>query len=335
MDDLPALPILEVSSLVHSLSLTDDLPAQVSRLLGLPEELIVNTLSRINSNSRLLALPEELTVNILSRLNSDDLARCRAVSKAFPDICTKVRSVNLLCSLDRYTNSGQPITPFKEIVTRDVDLILRTSDVDSISIGVEERANHQPLDIELDDLHLTEVSFVDPLLKKVSEGLASLSISDYRMHSYRQCSGVLFLISMFCNNLRKLVLKNAWLTTYRLDPMPKLNSLTLAFVRLDDQDLSTVNRCCPSLRILELIMVEGLEKPQINLLHLRSCRYVGFSSATMPLIHAPNLTGIEIGFGPQIDKIISRKIDLRPEVLSYPESVPFTFARNYWSRYGV
>lgn len=163
MDDLPALPILEAPSRPNSPSLT-----------------------------HIFDLPEELIVNILSRLYSDDLARNRVVSKAFSDISTKVRSVNLLCSLDRYTNSGRLITPFKKIVT---DLILSMGDVDSISIGVEERADHKSLEIKLDDLYLMEVSFVYRWLMRVREGLTSLSISDYRLHSRRKCSEVLSLIS--------------------------------------------------------------------------------------------------------------------------------------------
>lgn len=95
--------------------------------------------------------------------------------------------------------------------------------------------------------------------------------------------------------------------------MLKLTSLTLACVRLDDEDLDKVNSYCPSLQILNLILVEGLKNPQIDLLHLRTCRYVESSlatTATLPLIHAPNLTRFEVGFGPQIDKIVRYELDL-------------------------
>ncbi|KAI8553644.1 hypothetical protein RHMOL_Rhmol05G0032300 [Rhododendron molle] len=48
-------------------------------------------------------------------------------------------------------------------------------------------------------------------------------------------------------NLHELVLKNAWLSTKGLSSaMLKLTSLTLAFVRLDDEGLYNVNSCCPS-----------------------------------------------------------------------------------------
>ncbi|KAI8553637.1 hypothetical protein RHMOL_Rhmol05G0031600 [Rhododendron molle] len=248
MDDLPALPILEVPSLLNSPSLT-----------------------------YIYDLPEELIVNILSRLYSDHLARSRVVSKRFSDISTEVRSVNLLRSLDRYTNSRR-LTPFKKIIT---DLILSMGDVDSISIGVEERAIHKSLEIKLDDLYLTEVSFVYPWLKRVCGGLTSLSISDYRKHSRRKWSGVLSLISFHCKNLHELVLKNAWLSTNGLSSaMLMLTSLTLAYVRPDGENLDKVNSCLPSLQILNLILVEGLKNPQIDLLHLRTCQYVGSSLAT-------------------------------------------------------
>ncbi|KAE9448744.1 hypothetical protein C3L33_19357, partial [Rhododendron williamsianum] len=240
MDDLPALPILEAPSRPNSPSLT-----------------------------HIYDLPKELIINILRRLYSDDLACCRLVSKTFFDISTEFRSINLLCPLDRYTNSGQPITPFKEIVK---DLILSMGDVDYISIGVEERAKHKSLDKKLDDLHLTEALAAE--------------------------------YGRVCTNLHELVLKNAWLSTNGLSSaMLKLTSLTLACVRLDDEDLDKVNSCCPSLRILKLILVEGLKEPRIDLLHLRKCQYVGSSfetTARLQLIHAPNLTRIEVGFGQRI-----------------------------------
>ncbi|KAI8553640.1 hypothetical protein RHMOL_Rhmol05G0031900 [Rhododendron molle] len=294
MDDLPALPILEVPSLLNSPSLT-----------------------------HIYDLPEELIVNILRRLYSDHLARSRVVSKTFSDISTKVRSVNLLCPLDRYTNSGRRPTPFKIIIT---DLILSTGDVDSISIGVEERANHKSLDVKLDDLYLTEVSFVYRWLKRVCGGLTSLSISDYRMHSRRKWSEVLSLISFHCKNLHELVLKNAWLSTNGLSSaMLMLTSLTLEFVRLDDEDLDKVNSCCPSLQILNLILVEGLKNPQIDLLHLRTYHYVGFrveTTAWLPLIRAPHLTSYEVGFGRGIDEISRLEFGLDP-VVYRPRSITF------------
>ncbi|KAG5547309.1 hypothetical protein RHGRI_013104 [Rhododendron griersonianum] len=125
MDDLPALPILEAPSRPNSPSPT--------HIYDLPEELIVE--------------------EILNRLGSVDLARIRSVSFTFYDFSTEFRSINLHCNLDSYTNSGRPITPFKIFAT---DLILRMGGVNSISISVEERANHKSIDIKLDDLHLME-----------------------------------------------------------------------------------------------------------------------------------------------------------------------------------
>ncbi|KAI8553648.1 hypothetical protein RHMOL_Rhmol05G0032700 [Rhododendron molle] len=282
MADLPAQPILEAPSRPNSPSLT-----------------------------HILDLPEELLDDIVCRLGSVDLARSRCVSNTFFDISTEFRSINLLCHLGGYINSGRPITPFKISA---MDLILGMKFVDSISIGVEERANHESLDVNSDDLYLTEVSFVDGWLRslrRVPGRFTSLSISDYPMHSRGKWSEVLSLISLHCKNLHELVLKNAWLSTNGLSAMLMLTSLKLEFVRLDDEDLDKVNRCCPFLRNLNLIMVEGLKKPQIDLLHLRTYKYVGSSLATterLPLIHAPNLTRLE--FGPCVDKIKRLDFDL-------------------------
>ncbi|KAG5547307.1 hypothetical protein RHGRI_013102 [Rhododendron griersonianum] len=130
-----------------------------------------------------------------------------------------------------------------------------------------------------------------------------------------------------CKNLHELVLKNAWLSTNGLSTaMLKLTSLTLEFVRLDDEDLEKVNSCCPYLQNLNLILVGGLKNPRIDLMHLRTIRYVGSSLATtaeLRLIRAPNLTKVEVGFGRQI-AIMRWDLDLGSTDLSgQPLSLKF------------
>lgn len=92
----------------------------------------------------------------------------------------------------------------------------------------------------------------------------------------------------------KLVVRNAWLSVDGLIPMPMLTSLTLEFVRLDDEDLSKINISFPNLTELNLIGVGGLKEPNINLLHLRTCQW-SVSNAPLSLtICAPNLVDFQL-----------------------------------------
>ncbi|KAI8553636.1 hypothetical protein RHMOL_Rhmol05G0031500 [Rhododendron molle] len=96
------------------------------------------------------------------------------------------------------------------------------------------------------------------------------------------------------HNLRKLVLKNAWLSADGFNVMPALTDLTLEFIRLDDEDLSKVNSCFPSLQVLNLMGVGGLKEPKIHLLRLRECRWTVFNAPLSLTILAPNLIKLKL-----------------------------------------
>lgn len=149
-------------------------------------------------------LPSPILVDILSRLsNSTDLARCRLASKALSSLSRDVRSITLFCSSDRYLRSRSPesqtqITPFKTLIVNNVDLLSKT--LTSISLVVERPLRDVDGDgyDDSDDLHLTAVDFVARWLPKVNQRLRSLSISDCWSQSCWRRSGILGLISGFC-----------------------------------------------------------------------------------------------------------------------------------------
>ncbi|XP_058215540.1 F-box/LRR-repeat protein At4g29420 [Rhododendron vialii] len=245
-------------------------------------------------------LPPHLIHEILSRLNSSlDLARCQLASKTLAAASAEVRSINLLCSFDRYTKSRLPstkhlTTPFKKIFA---NLVSRSSHVDSVSIGVERPLgglSYDDVEDEADDLYLNDVGFVREWLPGVCGRLRSFEVSDFWIQSCWRRSEVLSLISSCCHNLHKLVLKNAWLSADGLNAMPTLTDLTLEFIRLDDEDLGKVNSCFPSLQILNLIGVGGLKEPKIHLLHLRECRWTVSNAPLSLTILAPNLIKLKL-----------------------------------------
>lgn len=109
------------------------------------------------------------------------------------------------------------------------------------------------------------------------------------------------------HNLLKLDLKEAWLSVDGLTPLPKLTSLTLEFIRLDDEDLNKINTCFPSLQNLNLLGVGGLKDPKISLLHLKSCQWT--------ISNVPHTLSI---FAPSLEKLKLSCIKPRSLVLDAP-----------------
>ncbi|KAL6585874.1 hypothetical protein OROMI_002518 [Orobanche minor] len=207
-------------------------------------------------------LPPPLLLEILSRLpDSADVARCRVSSKTVNSLVPEIRSINLHCSYRRYAKSRSTLTS-----------------VETVSIGVEKPLRlvaYDDVDDEEDDLFLSDVNFVKTWLPKVCGDLRSISISDFWVQSCWRRSDVLNLISSQCGlELLELEIKNAWLSVNGLTPMSKLTTLTLEFVRLDDENLEKINECFPCLQVLNLIGVGGLKEPMIHLMHLRTCQWI-------------------------------------------------------------
>ncbi|XP_024958860.1 F-box/LRR-repeat protein At4g29420 isoform X2 [Cynara cardunculus var. scolymus] len=250
-------------------------------------------------------LPQALILEILSRLNdSADVARCRLAWKTFDALSSDLRSINLQCSLERYirsrsrasdsSSSAQITIPFKRIF---LNLVSNLRVVDSVRIGTEKPlrdVSYDDVEDEADDLYLTDGNFVKEWLPRVSGELKSLSVSDFWVQSCWRRSNLLPLVSAYCHNLLKLEVKNAWLSVDNLNPMPNLTSLTLEFIRLDDDNLNELNRCFPSLQVLNLIGVGGLKLPTIHLPNLKTCHWAVSNAPSSLSLIAPNLITLRL-----------------------------------------
>ncbi|KAK9697212.1 hypothetical protein RND81_08G021800 [Saponaria officinalis] len=242
-------------------------------------------------------LPPSLLLEILSRLaDSSDLTRCRLTCKTLNSVSYDVTSLRLLCTYQRYAYSrAHPSsTPFKSLVTR---FITRMSQLDSVSLGVDDSLtglSFDDVEDEENDLHLTDAEFVSDWLISVEKSLKTLSFVDFWVQACWRRSYVLSLISNHCLRLNELVVKNAWLSMEGVTQMSSLTSLTLEFIRLDDENLSKLNECFPCLQTLNLLGVGGLLDPKICFKHLKSCRWT-ISNAPLSLtVVAPELVSLKL-----------------------------------------
>ncbi|KAJ8440782.1 hypothetical protein Cgig2_007188 [Carnegiea gigantea] len=94
--------------------------------------------------------------------------------------------------------------------------------------------------------------------------------------------------------LYELEVKNAWLSVEGVSTMSSLTCLTLEFVRIDDENLSTLNDCCPCLEILNLIGVGGLKEPRIYLQYLKRCWWTVSNVPLSLTIVAPKLIKLKL-----------------------------------------
>ncbi|OIT25645.1 f-boxlrr-repeat protein [Nicotiana attenuata] len=96
------------------------------------------------------------------------------------------------------------------------------------------------------------------------------------------------------HHLLELEIKNSWLSVDGLLLMPKLTTLTLEFITLDDENLEKVNQCFPYLQVLNLIGVEGLKEPKIHLEHLKHCHWTVSNGPRSVTIVAPKLVQLNL-----------------------------------------
>ncbi|XP_051223318.1 F-box/LRR-repeat protein At4g29420 isoform X1 [Lolium perenne] len=148
---------------------------------------------------------------------------------------------------------------------------------------------------EGDDLHLTTgESVASWAATAAGPALREVDIADFWPQSCWRKAEALPVISRLCHNLVKLKLKNAWLSVARLKIMPTLTHLALEFIRLDDEDLSALNRCFPCLETLNLIGVGGLKDPKIDLPQLKTCCWEVSNIPRSLAIHAPKLVYLDL-----------------------------------------
>lgn len=94
--------------------------------------------------------------------------------------------------------------------------------------------------------------------------------------------------------LNELQVKKSWLSVDGLGAMSSLTSLTLEFVRIDDENLSKVNECFPCLQTLNLIGVGGLKEPKICLQVLETCQWTVSNVPLSLTIIAPKMVQLKL-----------------------------------------
>ncbi|KAI4380378.1 hypothetical protein MLD38_006576 [Melastoma candidum] len=246
-------------------------------------------------------LPHHLILDILSRLDTPSLARTRLVSKTLNCLSRQVTSVSLHWTVPKYLSHlhsprGLNLTPFKSALKA---IVLSTPRVQRVaygmdcSIGPEGFGDYDEAE-DGDDMYMTDDGFVGDWVWRVRDDLRVLKVADFWVQSCWRKSEILPLLSWSCHNLCELELKSTWLSVEGLVPIPSLTSLTLDFVRLDDENLNSISTCFPSLQVLNLCGVGGLQEPKIELAHLKICQ-CSVSNVPQSLeIIAPNLVRLKL-----------------------------------------
>lgn len=242
-------------------------------------------------------LPGQVIVDILSRLyDASDLSRCRLASRHLLQLSSHVHSIRFYCTYSRFLRSraGDKITPFKGTVK---SILSKLVQVQSVRFDMEEsmqRLSYEEDEGELSDFWLTDIDFVMEWMPQVAGSLRELCITDFWQQSCWRCTNVLSVISRYCKALCSLELRNAWLSVEGLQKMSMLTSLTLEFIRLNDESLTMINECFPALEVLHLINVGGLKDPAICLPQLRVCRWTVSNSPVSLILDACKLFELKL-----------------------------------------
>ncbi|XP_051231135.1 F-box/LRR-repeat protein At4g29420 isoform X1 [Lolium perenne] len=282
------------------------------------------------------SLPAAILADVLGRVaDTGDLAACRLASRALLAASYHCPRVSLSAAARarrrrREGGGGNGGNAFRAAAANFASLIgpyLRSLAVDASdghdfpddAVWVEEGEFD-----EGDDLHLTSgESVASWAATAAGPALREVDIADFWPQSCWRKAEALPVISNFCHNLVKLKLKNAWLSVAGLKIMPNLTHLALEFIRLDDEDLSALNRCFPCLETLNLIGVGGLKDPKIDLPQLKTCCWEVSNIPRSLAIHAPKLVYLELKcVHPEI--LINLQLTYAPAVCAFANISIFT-----------
>jgi hypothetical protein len=164
-----------------------------------------------------------------------------------------------------------------------------------IEVDAEMQANpFQKKEIHMVDFWLSEPMFVRKWLSLCSHSLRHLTIVDYGQQAIMRQSPILRALSESCKNLHHLELRNMYLDTTDLHPLPSLQSLTLRCIKLTEAALTDINTATPALQTLALVSVFGVQEahlasPQLQILCL------GLSTAARSVdLHLPQCTKLQL-----------------------------------------
>ncbi|XP_037411739.1 F-box/LRR-repeat protein At4g29420-like [Triticum dicoccoides] len=252
------------------------------------------------------SLPSAILADVLGRVaDAGDIAASRLASRALLAAsyqCPRVRlSAAARARRLRGRGGGDGATAFRLAAANVASLLgphLRSLALDaSQGHGCPDQAiwaKHVEFD-DANDLHLTSGESVAAWAATAAgPALREVDIADFWPQSCWRKAEALPVISRLCHNLSTLRLRKAWLSVDGLRIMPNLTHLALESIRLDDENLSTLNECFPCLHTLNLIGVGGLKNPKIHLPQLTKCHWEVSDVPRSLAIHAPNLVYLEL-----------------------------------------
>lgn len=265
-------------------------------------------------------LPLYILTEILNRVeDAVDISKCQLVCKDFRDAGKSVRSLRILVLNDYHENArssihmkslslaesstagssntkkvGGPTLPIKEMIVRflkgkDCLLQLRLEidpKLQAKSVREDER--------QKTDFWMSDHRFLKQCVNPFASTLQHLCIVDYGQQSIMRKSSIMSILSVTCNRLKTLDLRNMFIDMSDCHRMTSLTSLTWRCVKVNGAALRNVKDSMTNLSTLALLGVFGAEGGNLTFQHM-TVLCLGLSTPAEDLVmNLPTLKKLQL-----------------------------------------
>jgi hypothetical protein len=184
---------------------------------------------------------------------------------------------------------SQDHVPFKNAC---LQMLKHADKVEKLRLEIEPEMQANPFqkdEIHLVDFWLSEPAFARKWVDLCSRTLQHLSLVDYGQQAIMRQSPILRILSEKCTSLKTLELRNMYVDTCDLKPLPHVTTLTLRCIKLTEHSLTEISESMPSLESMALVSVFGVQEARI---HSSSMRVVCLGLSTKARVVDLNLPNV-------------------------------------------
>lgn len=178
-----------------------------------------------------------------------------------------------------------------------LNMLRHVDSVEELRIEVDQEMQGNMLlkeEIHMVDFWLSEPMFVRKWVSECRQSLKHLTLVDYGQQAIMRQSPIVRILSETCPHLESLELRNMYLDTSELLPMPHLRALTLRCIKMTEHSLSDLNSSMPSLFTLALVSVFGIQVARLSSPNLQVLCLGLSTSAKIIDLHLPNLHKLQL-----------------------------------------